>query len=228
MENWNSILQTSFKGIWYGVVDFIPELVVAIVIILVGWLIGGILGKVVSQIIKSIKVDSALRAAKIDEVITKAGWKLDSGAFLGALVKWFVIVVALVAAFDILGLTQVNEFLKGVVLLYLPRVIVAVLVLLVAAVISEAMQRVVSGAAQGAGVSTASFLGTTTKWAIWIFAILAALHQLGIAAPFVQTLFTGVILALAIGFGLAFGLGGQEAASKFIDKVKDEISSSKK
>ena len=100
-----------------------------------------------------------------------------------------------------------------------------VLVILVAVVIASAMQRVVVGAAMAAGVRSANFLGSVTKWAIWIFAVLMALFQLGIAAPFVQTLFTGFIVALSLAFGLSFGLGGQQAAASFIEKMRDEIKS---
>lgn len=225
MQNWDTVLQASFQSIWTGIANFIPELVLAVIIILIGWAVGGLLRRVVSQIIGAVKIDSALKAAKFDTVLNRAGFKLNSGEFIGGLVEWFVIVVALVAACDILGLTQVNEFLKEVVLLYLPQVIVAALILLVAAVIAETMQKIVTGAAQGAGVSASSFLGAAAKWAIWIFAVLVALGQLGIARPFVETLFMGVVFALAIGFGLAFGLGGQDAAARLIEKIRQEVAS---
>jgi hypothetical protein len=122
-----------------------------------------------------------------------------------------------------LGLTQVNVFLQSVVLLYLPQVIVAVLILLVAIVIADTVSRIVVHTAKAAHVKSANFLGAVTRWAIWIFALLTALVQLGIAVGFIQTLFTGVIVALALGFGLAFGLGGQEAASRYIEKLRQEI-----
>ncbi|TPW10182.1 MAG: small-conductance mechanosensitive ion channel, partial [Halothiobacillaceae bacterium] len=202
---------------------FIPNVVVALVIFIVGWVIGSLLGQVVAQIIRSLKIDNLLKSAKVDEVLKRGGFNLDSGRFLGALVEWFVIIVFLVAALDVLKLTQVNAFLRDVVLLYLPQVIVAVLILLAAVVIAAAMQRLVVGAAQAAGVRSANFLGSVTKWAIWVFAVLMALFQLGIAAPFVQTLFTGLIVALSLAFGLSFGLGGQQAAASFLDKVRDEI-----
>ena len=161
----------------------------------------------------------------MDEVLKRAGFNLDSGRFVGDLVEWFVIIVFLVASLDVLGLTQVNNFLQQVVLLYLPQVIVAVLILLIAVMIAAAMQRVVVGSAMAAGVRSANFLGAVTKWAIWIFAVLMALFQLGIAAPFVQTLFTGVVVAISLALGLSFGLGGQQAAAGFIEKVREEIKS---
>ncbi len=224
INTWSDVLTRSFQDLWVGVVEFIPALVVAIIIFILGWVIGAVLGRAVAQIIHSLKLDNALRSAGFESAVSRAGMKLDSGAFLGALVKWFVIVVFLVASLDVLGLSQVNVFLQQVVLLFLPKVIVAVLIMLVAAVIAEAMENVVVGSARAAHMRSANFLGALTRWAIWIFAALAALFQLGVAAAFIQTLFTGVIIALALAFGLSFGLGGQKAAADYVENLRKEIS----
>ena len=138
------------------------------------------------------------------------------------MVKWFVILIFLLASLEALQLTDVTTFLSAVVLTYLPHVIVAVLILLAAAVISQAAHRIVSGSAAIANIHTANLLGTLARWAIWIFALLAALDQLGVT-PFIQTLFNGVVVALSLAFGLAFGLGGQQAASEYIKKLREEI-----
>ncbi len=220
LKTWSEVLAQSFQDLWMGVVSFVPNLVVAIVIFIAGWVVGSLLGRVVSQIVKSLKVDNALRSAGSEALLNRAGFRLNSGRFLGGLVKWFVIVVFLVASFDVLGLNQVNDFLQQVVLLYLPQVIVAVLILLVAALIADAMQSVVRGSAKAAEIKAANFLGNVTKWSIWVFAILMALYQLGVAAAFVQTLFTGFVVALALASGLAFGLGGKDSAAKLLKRME--------
>lgn len=224
VETWGNVLTTTFQDLWGGVVMFVPNLIIAILIILVGWLVGALVGRVISQIVKSLKIDEALKRAGVEDALAKGGMLLNSGNFLGALVKWFIIVVFVVAAFDVLQLTQVNAFLREVVLGYLPRVIVAVFILLVSAVIGDVMQKIVTTSAKTAEIRSARFLGVVTKWSIWIFAILVAMVQLGIASVFIQTLFTGVVIAISLALGLSFGLGGQEAAAKFIDKTKHEIS----
>jgi len=223
IQNWGTVLQGSFQDIWMGFAKFVPNLIVAIIIFIIGWFLGDLLGRVVAQIIRSVKVDHALRTVSADSFLKRAGFNLDSGAFLGGLVEWFVVIVFLVASFDVLGLTQVNTFLQQVVLFYLPQVIVAALIVLVAAVIAEAMQKVVTGAAAAAGIRSANFAGKIAHWAIWIFGILTALFQLGVAATFIQTLFTGIVVAIAIALGLAFGLGGQDAAARAIEKVRQEV-----
>ncbi len=224
VETWGNVLTATFQNLWGGIANFVPNLIIAILIVVVGWLIGALLGRVISQVIRSLKIDEALRKAGVEDALAKGGMMLNSGNFVGGLVKWFVIVVFLVAAFDVLQLTQVNAFLQEVVLGYLPRVIVAVLVLLVAAVIGDIMQKVVTTSAKTAEIRSARFLGVVTKWAIWIFAILVAMVHLGIASVFIQTLFTGVVVALSLALGLAFGLGGQDSASRFLEKVKHDIS----
>ncbi len=222
LSTWADVLNSSLQSLFWGLVQFVPNLLAAIIIFIVGWLVGAGLGRLVAQVISAIKVDQALRAAGVEKVVERAGFTLNSGKFLGELVKWFFIIVFLVASLDALGLTDVTAFLRGVVLTYIPQVIVAVLILLAAAVIAEAADRVVSGSARAAGLKAAGLLGTLSRWAIWVFAILAALDRLGIS-PLVQTLFTGVVVALALAFGLAFGLGGQQAAARYLERVRDEI-----
>ncbi|MBU2330053.1 hypothetical protein KKG57_01145, partial [Patescibacteria group bacterium] len=175
LTTWADVLTQSFQNLSYGLVAFIPNLIVAIIIFVIGWLVGAGIGRFVAQAVTSLRVDQALRAAGVERVVERAGFTLNAGAFLGFLVKWFFIIVFLVASLDVLGLTQVTAFLSGVVLGYLPQVIVAVLILLVAAVIAEATQRVVTGAARAANIKSANLLGAITRWSIWIFAILAAL-----------------------------------------------------
>jgi small-conductance mechanosensitive channel len=223
LNTWSEVLTLSFQNLWIGVLNFVPNLIIALVILVVGWLIGALLGRAIWQVFRSLKVDEALRRAGFESFLRRGGVNLDSGAFIGALVKWFVIVVFLVAAFDVLGLAQVNVFLQDVVLGYLPRVIVAALVLLVGGVVGDVTSRVVTTAARTANVSSAHFAGAVAKWAVWIFAILVALSQLGIAAAFSQTLFTGIVIAISLALGLSFGLGGQEAAGQFISRLRNEM-----
>lgn len=224
IQTWASVLTGSFQNLWYGIVSYIPNIIVAVIIFVVGWLVGAALAKVIEQVVKSVKLDAALKNTGLNDVVERAGFSLNSGAFLGELVKWFVIIGFLVASLDVLGLNQVNAFLKDVVLSYLPQVIVAVLFILVGAVVAEIAKDVVAGAARAADVKSAGFAGSVAKWAIWIFAILAALDQLQVASGFIQTLFTGIVVAISLALGLAFGLGGQEAAARYIEKVKSDIS----
>ncbi len=223
---WSEVLSMSFKNLWLGVIGFLPNLIAALIIVIIGWGIGSILGRVVHQIIKAIKVDEALKRAGVEDFLNRGGLNLNSGGFLGGLVKWFIMIVFFIGAFEVLGLSQVTLFLRDI-LDYLPQVIVAVLILIAAGIVADAMRSIVLSSTKTADISSAGFLATVTKWVIWVFAILVALSQLGIAAGFVQTIFTGLVVALSLGLGLAFGLGGQEAASRVIDRVSKDFSDKK-
>ncbi|MCK6462595.1 MAG: hypothetical protein L6Q29_02135 [Candidatus Pacebacteria bacterium] len=220
---WSDVLVQSFQELWDGVVLFAPQLLMAIIVFIVGLIVASVVGKFVARAISTLRVDKALQSVGVDDLLHKGGFTLDSGHFIGGLVKWFLIVVFLIASLDIIGLSDVNDFLKNVVLDYLPNVIVAALILVAAAFIAQAMHRLVVGSAKAAGSPSTHLLGGITKWSIWAFAILAALYQLGIAGAFAQTLFTGFVAMVAIAGGLAFGLGGRDAAAKYIEKLKKDV-----
>lgn len=222
-QNLMMALNDAFGSLLEGVIVLVPKLIVAVIIVILGWLAGAALSKVVSQIFKTLKIDTALEAAGAKDLVHKAGVNLNSGLFVGELVKYFVITVSLIATFNILGLSDVNLFLQGVVLGYLPQVIVAVLILVVAIIVAEVMRKVVVASAKAANVHKAGLLGSVTKWSIWIFAILAALFQLNIAATFIQTLFTGIVVAFSVAIGLAFGLGAKDTAREIVEDIRAEI-----
>ncbi len=203
----------------YGVIEIVPKIIGAVVLFAIGWIVGVLIEKIIESIFKSLKVDNLLKNAGFDEVMKRTGHPLNSGIFVGALVKWFIITAFLVASFDVLKLNQVSAFLKDVVLAYLPQVIIAVLILMVAAVVADAMQKIVTASARAAHVKSAHLLGVITRWSIWIFAILSALIQLGIAGALIQTIVMGIIAGGALAFGLAFGLGGKEHASEIIGET---------
>lgn len=217
------LVRASFTDLWDTVAQIVPSLILAVVVFAIGWIVGIILYRLVIQVIKILRVDDALKAAGVTGVAREAGINLDIGRFLATLVKWFVVIVFLLAALEFLNLSIVTIFLQQVVLLYLPQVVVAVLIVILAAIVAEAVRKIVTNSARAAGAHTANLAGTVAKYAIWIFAVLAALNQLGVASEFVQTLFTGLVVALALAFGLSFGLGGKEAAARTIERVRSEI-----
>ena len=220
---WADLLNQSFSNLFIGLVAFLPNLILAVVIFIVGWLVGAGLGRVVEQIVNSLRIDQALKPTGIDRVLSRAGVKLSSGKFLAFFVKWFFIIAFLLASLELLHLTVVASFLQTIVLQYLPQVIIAVLILLVAAVVAEAAERVVTSSAKAGSLRSAGFIGKIAKYAIWVFALLAALTQLGVATEILQALFQGIVIALALGLGLSFGLGGQASAARFLDRLQAEI-----
>ena len=219
-------LELSFQKMWIEITQFLPEILLALLMVLIGWMLGSILKAAVEKLFTSLNIDGALKAANVDDLVAKTGYKLKSGEFVGTLMKWFVIIVFFVVALDILRLDQVTIFFRDVVLGYLPKVIVAVLILLVATAIANVSGKSVTGAAKAAGFKAADLVGSLTRYAILVFAVLAAMNQLEIAPELVQTLFMGIVFATALATGLAFGLGGKNAASKYIESITETGKSS--
>lgn len=223
MNPYSDAIVGSFGLLWPAIVAFSLRLLIALAIFVIGYIVGSFVDKLIQHLFRKMNIDNYLRQTGIDETLQRGGVRLNSGAFIGALVRYFIVVVFLIASFQVVGLNQVTFFLQQVVLAYLPQVIIAVLILLVAVVIADVMQKIVQAAAGSARMKRAALLGSITKWAIWIFAILTVLVQLGIAADLIRILFTGVVVGAALAFGLAFGLGGQAHASEIIGRVRSEI-----
>jgi len=223
IQTWGQVFSSSLQAVWLGFINFVPNLIVAIVVFIIGWVLGSVVGRAIAQVVSALKIDKLFQSAGAEEVLNRAGIKLNVGGFIGWLVKWFIIIVFLMTSLEVLGLEQVNAFLREVVLAYLPQVIIAALILILATVVADFIRKVVSGAAKAANVSGANMVGTISYYAIWIFALIIALSTLGIAPQFMQILFTGIVAMLAIAGGLAFGLGGRDAAQKSIENISQNM-----
>lgn len=225
IQQWGDILTSSLQGLWLGFITFVPKLIFAIIVFIIGWAIGSIVSRALAQVINALKINALFEKIGAKNLLDRAGFRLDVGRFIGEIAKWFIVIVFLMASLDILGLSQVNLFLREVVLGYLPRVFIAAILLVIATLLSDGVKRFIEGSARAMGVGSARMAGSIAKWAIWIFVVIIVLSELGIAPAFMQILFTGIVAMLALAGGLAFGLGGKEAASKVIDRAKHSVSS---
>ncbi len=224
MPDYVEILRSAFVDLWATVVLFLPKLLLALVVFLLGLFVAGILRGAVVRIINVLKINELIEKLEIKAAFMRAGIKLDIAEFFGWLVRWFVIILVLIAAADVLEWTQVTEFLNEVIA-YLPNVMIAVIILLVGFILGTFVYSVVQSAVEAAKMHNAQFLAGLSKWSIVVFSFMAALVQLGIAQSLIQVLFTGFVAMLALAGGLAFGLGGKEKASKVLDQLWKDISS---
>ena len=221
---WGDVFNASLQELWWGFVQFTPKLVIAIIFFAVGWVLGAVIARALEQVFSALKVDNLLKSIGMDGFFRKAGMNLNSGYFIGQVVKWFVIVVFLIPSLDLVGLNSIKDFLQNDVLGFLPRVIVAALILIITTIVADALSKTVTASVKTMNLTSANMLGAVAKYAVWIFAFIIALGQLGVADYYMSVLFTGIIAMLSIGGALAFGLGGKDAAAKFIAKVGEEVS----
>jgi hypothetical protein len=222
-QDWTAIFFTTLQTIGVGMVKVLPQILLAGLLVILGAVVGSGISRLIARGVSAIKIDKVLETAGVTKLFSRSGYTLNVGALLGGLVQWFIILIFVVAAFDVLGLDQVNMFLREVVLSYLPRVVVAVLILISAAIVAEFVHTMVVGASRAADVRSHYLLGTGARFAIWAFAILAALNELHVATAFIQTLFTGIVVALSLALGLSFGLGGRDAAARYIEHLSSEL-----
>ncbi|HET7494048.1 MAG TPA: mechanosensitive ion channel [Candidatus Limnocylindrales bacterium] len=190
----------------------IPQVIGALLIILIGWIVAGALARITTEVLKRAGADR-LFAEHGGEVYGSQSQRVKPSIVAGELVKWLIRIIFLVAAANVLGMTQVSQLLNQI-LLWIPNLIVAAVILLLAPLLARFVRRAIDVGAGEMGFTNAPLLGRIAEIAIIAFAVVIAIDQLGIAATLVNTLFIGLVGALALAFGLAFGLGGREVAAE--------------
>lgn len=197
---------------------FLPRFVSGFIVLLVGIIIGAFLKQVVVEIFKFLKVETFLRKYGVPE--SKAG--ADWGTILGELVRWFVVILFIVPVAEVWGLGKFVQVLNGL-LLYLPNVFVAVLLLLVGFVISRLVFDLIHASLRGVSKNASNTVANVGRWAVIVFVFLVVLNQLGIASDLIRILFGGFVAMVALAGGLAFGLGGRDAAKEIIEEVRKKL-----
>lgn len=225
-ESWADALVQSVQNLWVQFIQFIPTLIGALGVFLIAWIVGIILAKVTVRVLAAIQADRVFDQIGVMKHLHAAGVQWEFSSFVAAVVKWFFIIAGFLAAVDILGLNQVSAYL-GSILAYIPNIIVAALILLVAAILADFLERVVEASMRTTGVGPAQFLGLIVRWSVWGFAIFAALDQLGIADRVTETLAQAIAYGfaafIAIAAGIAFGLGGQGHAREILDGIRKDV-----
>ena len=224
LEELGASFTESMEGLWASVVDFAPTFFSALFVLILGLIISALLGKFAGKVVALARIDNLTEKIGVKKEVKKVGISLNFSALTEWVVKWFFYIVTLVVVVDILSIEQLTSFLEKLVF-YLPNVIVAIAILAVGLVVGKIFKDAVENSLKTMAFTqrVATFLGSLAKTAIFVFALLAALVQLGVAADLIQILFTGFVAMVAIAGGLAFGLGGREHASKVLNWVEGEI-----
>lgn len=198
----------------------IPRILGFIVVVLIGWLIASLIARAVATLLRTVRFNEVAERAGIARFTHRAGLTADPADVVAGIVKWLIRIVVLLVAFDLLGLPAVSEVLREF-LLWLPNLIVAVAVLIIAGVAANALANIVRGASAEAGMTNPDTLANVTRVAVWAFAVVVAVNQLGVARTLINTLFTGLVSAVALAAGLAFGLGGRDLAARKLEDWSD-------
>ena len=215
VTDWGQAIMTSVAAALALLLGAIPKVIGFAVILIIGWIIASALATAVAAILRTVKFNELAQRAGISGFVQKMGVHTDAAGFLATLVKWFVRLIVLVTAFDALGLPAVSQVLQQI-LLWLPNLVVALVVLVIAGLAANALASLVRGASAESGLGNPDVLATIARVAVWAFAIVIAVNQIGVATTIVNTLFMATVGAIAVAFALAFGLGGRETAAQIV------------
>src|SRR5215208_2768486 len=215
-------IQDSLLNVLNTFLSYIPQLIGAIVILIIGFLVARALQAVVSRLLQSIGFNQWMERGGIKQFFDQAQTRETPASVLGKLVFWFVFIIALVMAADALGIPQVSAVLAQLVA-YIPRVIAAILILILAALLANFLSSVVRGA------TGSDILANIARYAIIVYAVFAAITQLGIAVELTAPTFLIVLGAVALAVAIAFGIGGTDVAREILQKAynrSNEVTSS--
>jgi|GEM_PF-447575 len=214
VTNWGDALLVSVTGALMALLSFIPALIGAVIIVIIGWVLSGILARLVETVLNKVGFEHAAERTGITGVISRSGaGTMRASHVIAELVKWFVRLIFLEIAAQALHLTAVTTLLNSIVL-FIPNLVVALIIVLVGVLAAQFIGRLVRGGLSQANFSNANLFGTIAEYGIIGLAVVTALNQIGVATMIVTILFAGIVGALALAAGLAFGLGGRETAAE--------------
>lgn len=216
VQDWGDAIFQAITNALNAFIEAIPQVLGALLIILVGWVISSILARIIREVLERAGADRAF-ARHGGDVYGSRSSEFVPSVVASEIVKWIVRFIFLVAAANVLGMPQVSELLNEV-LLWIPNLIVAAIILLVAPLLARFVRGAIEVGAGEMGFSNARLLGRIAEVAIVAFAVLIAINQLGIAADLINILFIGIVAAVSLAFGLAFGLGGRETAARLTEQ----------
>lgn len=216
-------IERSLVDLWERFIGFLPILLGAVVVFVIGWIIAVAVDNLVERLLRTLKVNEAFdRISGLRAAMQRAGMDLNVAGFVGGIVKWFLLIVALLAASDILGLAGVSLFLNRVIA-YLPNIVVASLIVVMGVVFGNFVQRVAKGSLEAARLPHGQMAAVVAKWAIYVFTFFATMLQLQIAEGLIQPLFIAFAAMIAIAGGLAFGLGGKDLGEKILRHLEKDL-----
>jgi hypothetical protein len=222
VTNWVQAIFTALTNALNLVLEFIPKLIGFLVILLVGWIIATAVSKAVTYLLRKVGFDRLSERIGLTRMEQRMGVRMDTAGILGTITYWFLFLIFLVPAADALGIPSVSAILNELIA-YIPNVFVAILVLFLGALGGTFVASLVRGATASANMGNPNLYAGIARWSVIGFAAIIALEQLKIAPSIMNILFTAVVGAAALAFGLAFGFGGQDAARRLLNRTEGTV-----
>ncbi len=220
---WGNLIVEPVRQMLTRIMAYLPVLLGALVILIVGWIVAKAIKRLVDWLLKTIRFDTLADKAGIAEILKKGDLKISAREVVSSIVYWLIMIMVLVMTVDALGLPKSSDILESL-FAYVPKVIAALLVLIVAMFLASFVSGIVRTAAGNANLPKPGILAGISRWAIIIFAVTISLEQLGIAPLLVTGTFNIILGGIVLALALAFGLGGKDAAAKYLEELKKKRS----
>jgi hypothetical protein len=217
IRDWSEALISSLAGAMATLFAAVPKILGFAAILIIGWLIAALIARAIAAVLRQVRFNDLSAQSGFTGFVQNMGLDTDAAGAIALTVKWFIRLIALVVAFDALGLPAVSDVLRQL-LLWIPNLVVGIVVLVIGGLAANGLGNVVRGATAQAELGNPDLLAKIAKVMVWGFAIIVAVNQIGVAQTLVNTLFMAVVGAAALAFGLAFGLGGREKAAELLSR----------
>jgi hypothetical protein len=215
IRDWSDAITNSMAQALSLLLAAIPRIIGFIIVVAIGWFIAALIARAVSALLRSIRFNDMADRSGFAGFVANTGVETDSSGFVAEIAKWFVRLITLVVGFDALGLPAVSDVLRQL-LLWLPNLVVAIAVLIFGGLAANWLAGMVRGATAKADLGNPDLLAAIARVAVWAFAIVIAVNQVGIARDLVNILFMAIVGAVALALGLAFGIGGRDTAAEVV------------
>ncbi len=214
MNQLSERLQAGVDQLWH----VIPALIIAALILIAGYFVARTIEKWVDATLKRLDFNRMAEAGGFREVVDRTGAQLDPVHAVGKLLFWLVMLIVILLASAALGLESINEMF-GIMISFIPTLISAIVIVILGMVVGEFVRGLILASAGNVeGVPT---LAKVAKGSVVVIAIFMALQQLGVGEEIVTATFTLILGAVALGVGLAFGLGNTHLAGEITRRWYD-------
>lgn len=222
INDWGTQTRDIITQVWDRIVSFTPNLVGAVLIVLVGAIVGVVLGFVVTRILQLVRLQTLSDQSKFTDVLKKAKLNSDVSEVIGSFVKWVVILAFFIPAANVLKVVGVQDFFEGVIS-YVPRVLAVGLLVLFGTMIANFIAILARSATDSYGLTISKVVENLIRWAFYISIATTSLFALGVPTEFTVIIFIALVSMIALGFGLAFGLGAQSHMNDLVKSAREEF-----
>ncbi len=218
VSNFTGQIMGALQNTYNSVGAFLPKLIGALVI----WIIGGFVARAirwaVEKVLKSVKFDDIADKVGINQKLRDGGLKSSASGLMAKMVYWIIMLTVYIMAFNALGLEVVSDLLTSVIQ-YIPKIIVACILLIVGMFLADFVRDLVKATLKSGSFDNPNTVAQVAYWAVLFLSVSMAINTVGIGGEIVNTVVTAVLGGVSLAVAIAFGLGGRDAAAKTINKI---------